>query len=107
MVDDFILVINEKRLRSRLKALRNFYKEIQVNGKSGIERGEVLMHLDYFSRIVVELGRRYGTEMMINDGLTHIKNYKNELGKADPDPNVMHQSYLGLRNVLFALMPHV
>jgi hypothetical protein len=106
MVDDFILVINEKRLRSRLKAIRNFYKDVQIRGKSEIERGEVLMHLDYFSRIIAELGKRYGTEMLISDGLTHIRNYKNELSKLEPDPNVMHQSYLGLRNVLFALMPY-
>ena len=107
MVDEFILVINEKRLRSRLKSLRNFYKEIQLKGKSEIERGEIIIHLDYFSRIVLELGRRYGTEMLTNDGLTHIRNYKNELTKVDPDPNAMHQSYLGLRNILFALMPTV
>jgi hypothetical protein len=107
MVDEFILVINEKRLRSRLKSLRNFYKEIQLKDRSEIERGEVIMHLDYFSRIVSELGRRYGTEMLINDGLGHIRNYKNELTKVNPDPNVMHQSYLGLRNILFALMPTV
>ncbi|MEM2759992.1 MAG: hypothetical protein QXU32_04560 [Nitrososphaerales archaeon] len=107
MVDDFILVINEKRLRTRLKTLRNFYKDIQLKGKSDIERGEILLHLDYFSRIVAELGKRYGTAMLLNDGIVHINNYKNELGKLEPDPNVMHQSYLGLRNVLFALMPHV
>lgn len=106
MVDDFLLVINEQRLRSRLKALRNFYKDIQLHGRSDIERGEVLMHLDYFNRIVIELGRRYGTEMLINDGITYIKNYKNELGKLEPDPNIMHQAFRGLRNVLFALMPH-
>jgi len=107
MVDDFILVINEKRLRSRLKSLRAFYKEIQLNGKSNIERGEVLLHLDYFNRIILELGKRYGTEMLIVDGLAHIRNYKNELTKVNPDPNRMHQSYLGLRNILFALMPTV
>jgi len=106
MVDDFLLVINEKRLRSRLKAIRNFYKDIELQGKSDIERGEVLMHLDYFNRIVVELGKRYGTEMLTNDGLSYVRNYKNELGKMEPDPNILHQSYLGLRNVLFALMPH-
>ncbi len=107
MVDEFILVINEKRLRSRLKSLRNYYKEIQLKGRSEIERGEIIMHLDYFTRIIVELGRRYGTEMLTNDGLIHIRNYKNELTEADPDPNMMHQSYLGLRNILFALMPTV
>jgi len=105
MVDEFILIINEKRLRSRLKSLRNFYKEIQLKDKSEVERGEIIMHLDYFSRIILELGRRYGTEMLINDGLTYIRNYKNELTKLNPDPNMMHQSYLGLRNILFALMP--
>jgi hypothetical protein len=105
MVDEFILVINEKRLRSRLKALRNFYKEIQLKDKSGIERGEIIMHLEYFNRIILELGRKYGTGMLTNDGLRHIRNYKNELGNVNPDPNVMHQSYLGLRNILFALMP--
>ena len=107
MVDEFILVINEKRLRSRLKMIRNFYKEIQMKGRSEIERGEIIMHLDYFNRIVLELGRRYGTETLINDGLKHIRNYKNELGNMNPDPNVMHQSYLGLRNILFALMPTI
>lgn len=105
MVDDFILVINQKKLRSRMKSLRKFYKDIEMYGKSDIERGEILMHLDYFSRIVVELGKRYGTDLMINDGLAHIKNYRNELGKVEPDPNVMNQAYLGLRNVLFALLP--
>ena len=59
MVDEFILVINEKRLRSRLKVLRNFYKEIQLKGKSEIERGEIIMHLEYFNRIILELGRKY------------------------------------------------
>lgn len=107
MVDDFILFINEKRLRSRLKTIRNFYKDIQLDAKSNIERGEVIMHLDYFNRIVNELGKRYGTEMLTNDGLIHIRNYKNELSKMEPDPNIMHQSYLGLRNILFALMPHI
>lgn len=107
MVDEFILVINEKRLRSRLKMLRNFYKEIQMKGRSEIERGEIIMHLDYFNRIILELGRRYGTETLINDGLTHIRNYKNELGNINPDPAVMHESYLGLRNILFALMPTI
>jgi hypothetical protein len=107
MVDEFRLVINEKRLRSRLKALRNFYKEIQLKGKSEIERGEVIMHLEYFNRIILELGRKYGTEMLTNDGLRHIRKYKNELGNINPDPNVMHQSYLGLRNILFALMPTI
>ncbi len=107
MVDEFILVINEKRLRSRLKALRNFYKEIQLKDKSEIERGEIIMHLEYFNRIILELGRKYGTEMLTNDGLRHIRNYKNELGNINPDPNVMHQSYLGLRNILFALMPTI
>ncbi|MFQ5940188.1 MAG: hypothetical protein ACE5KA_00605 [Nitrososphaerales archaeon] len=106
MVDDFILLVNEKRLRSRLKSIRNFYKDTQLCGKSNIERGEVLMHLDYFNRILIELGKRYGTEMLTNDGLTHIRNYKNELGKVEPDPNIMHRSYSGLRNILFALMPH-
>ncbi len=105
MVDEFIFVINEKRLRSRLKSLRNFYKDIQLKGRSEIERGEIIMHLDYFSRIILELGRRYGTEMLTSDGLAHIRNYKNELTKANPDPNMMHQSYLGLRNILLALMP--
>ena len=52
------------------------------------------------------LGKRYGTEMLTNDGLAYVRNYKNELGKLEPDPNIMHQSYLGLRNILFALMPH-
>ena len=107
MVDEFILVINEKRLRSRLKSLRSFYKEIQLKGRSEIERGEIIMHLDYFNRIIIELCRRYGTEMLMNDGLIHIRNYKNELGNVNPDPNVMHQSYLGLRNILLALMPAV
>lgn len=107
MVDEFILVINEKRLRSRLRALRNFYKEIQLKDKSEIERGEIIMHLEYFDRIILELGRKYGTEMLTNDGLRHIRNYKNELGNINPDPNVMHQSYLGLRNILFALMPTI
>ncbi|HLE35425.1 MAG: hypothetical protein HMLIMOIP_001752 [Candidatus Nitrosomirales archaeon] len=107
MVDEFILVINEKRLRSRLKALRNFYKEIQLKDKSEIERGEIIMHLEYFNRIILELGRKYGTEMLTNDGLRHIRNYKSELGNINPDPNVMHQSYLGLRNILFALMPTI
>ncbi len=105
MVDEFIFVINEKRLRSRLKVLRNFYKDIQLKGRSEIERGEIIMHLDYFSRITLELGRRYGTEMLTNDGLMHIRNFKNELTKVHPDPDVMHRSYLGLRNILFALMP--
>ncbi len=105
MVDEFILVINEKRLRSRLNSLRNFYKEIQLKGMSEIESGEIITHLDYFSRIINELGRRYGTNVLMNDGLTHIRNYKKELTKANPDPNVMHQSYLGMRNILFALMP--
>ncbi len=105
MVDEFIFVINEKRLRSRLKVLRNFYKDIQLKGRSEIERGEIIMHLDYFSRIILELGRRYGTEMLTNDSLMHIRNYKNELTKVNPDPDVMHRSYLGLRNILFALMP--
>ena len=45
--------------------------------------------------------------MLTNDGLRHIRNYKNELGNINPDPNVMHQSYLGLRNILFALMPTI
>jgi len=107
MVDEFILVINEKRLRSRLKALRNFYKEIQLKDKSETERGEIIMHLEYFNRIILELGRKYGTEMLTNDGLRHIRNYKSELGNINPDPNMMHQSYLGLRNILFALMPTI
>jgi hypothetical protein len=107
MVDEFILAINEKRLRSRLKVLRNFYKEIQLKDKSEIERGEIIMHLEYFNRLILELGRRYGTEMLTNDGLRHIRNYKNELGNLNPDPNVIHQSYLGLRNILFALMPTI
>ncbi len=107
MVDEFILAINEKRLRSRLKVLRNFYKEIQLKDKSEIERGEIIMHLEYFNRLILELGRKYGTEMLTNDGLRHIRNYKNELGNMNPDPNVMHQSYLGLRNILFALMPTI
>lgn len=107
MVDEFILVINEKRLRSRLKVLRNFYKELQLKDKSEIERGEIIMHLEYFNRIILELGRKYGTEMLTNDGLRHIRNYKNELGNMNPDPNLMHQSYLGLRNILFALMPTI
>ncbi len=107
MVDEFILVINEKRLRSRLRVLRNFYKEIQLKDKSEIERGEIIMHLEYFNRIILELGRKYGTEMLTNDGLRHIRNYKNELGNMNPDPNLMHQSYLGLRNILFALMPTI
>ena len=62
------------------------------------------MHLDYFDRIIIELGKRYGTEILTNDGLIYIRNYKRELGNVDPDPNIIHQSYLGLRNVLFALM---
>jgi len=107
VVDEFILAINEKRLRSRLKVLRNFYKEIQLKDKSEIERGEIIMHLEYFNRLILELGRKYGTEMLTNDGLRHIRNYKNELGNMNPDPNVMHQSYLGLRNILFALMPTI
>ncbi len=74
MVDEFIFLINEKRLRSRLKALRNFYKDIQLKGRSEIERGEIIMHLDYFSRIIRELGRRYGTETLIGDGLMHVRN---------------------------------
>lgn len=105
MVEDFLLVINQRRLRSKMKALRNFYREIERTGRAEIERGEIIMHLDYFSRIVPELGKKYGTEALTREGLTHIENYKNELTKKDPDPNAMNQSYLGLRNVLFALMP--
>jgi hypothetical protein len=107
MVDEFILVINERRLRARLKALRTYYKDIQIRGRSEIERGEVLLHLDYISRIAMELGKRYGTEMLTSDALAHIRNYKNELTKVNPDPNVMHHSYLGLRNILLALLPGV
>lgn len=107
MVDEFVLAINEKRLRSRMKVLRNFYKDIQLGRKPEIERGEIIMHLDYFNRIILELGKRYGTDMLVGEGLKHIRNYKNELANAEPDPGVMHRSYLGLRNVLFALMPSV
>jgi len=71
MVDEFILVINEKRLRSRLKALRNFYKEIQLKDKSETERGEIIMHLEYFNRIILELGRKYGTEIWRKPNFGH------------------------------------
>ncbi len=107
MVEDFLLVVNEKRLRSKMKALRAFYKDIEVKGRSEIERGEIIMHLDYFARILQELGKKHDARPLAEEGLRHVRNYKAELAKAEPDPGVMNQSYLGLRNVLFALMPAV